>query len=702
MNHDVVEHSQSAWSLEGMTKRREWAFHKIREKTRLFLDENGRWKEEMEGRRDPRVYVQLCLPLLQGNEEDQAVARHLLNDEIVKERVNHCSFTTEYLMAVIHGMGENMPEDLLALLKDRIADGILNYAKKDLQHHGYNDNHVTLATASLVLGGQFTGNDEAIEQGRLNLLNFRDTFLRRGFMHETNDCYIPHTLYSTAIVAEFAEDAEIRDLALKCEARIWLDWIGHWHPNLSRKPGPSARDYTYGRLNPISQNAALWAVFGDDFGTEAYPIDNLFETNLPERYYFSRFNMSDMFWNLGFLSRIFAHGYHVPETIAKFAYDRDYPHVIQGLHEVGHFNESVNCEIDDGHKGRHLINMAIPDVVPFAAREIFTYQYQAENWAMGTASQRMIGNCPNNNWGVYYRKTKPLASTKDQGLIFCSHTINDKRATGDYDFEMLKGKPGAVNHEDFTHWFDNGRYAGMQHEGTTILLYRPRIHEKHKLSALSTTLVFPLTFGNSVERVYFGDREIHGFDGESNEVCDVFIEDGPVFVAIHPLFSRPQSCPTRVKASMDDDCGVIDFYSYKGKEISLEEVDLCRIGGGFLCEVRDRNEFDGIDSFRRWFSKGRVLDDQAFFMRQVRYSREGLDMGMRYDVWGDNIMYRMLNGREMPIPKFHCSGIENEALPWLTEEVSGWDHFSWAEKQSRRVFAEKCREPGLITGNEII
>jgi hypothetical protein len=689
------------WTAAGMSERREVVFEKIRQSVKLFFDEDGRWRDDNEGRDDPRVYVQISLPLLLGNNNDQALARTLLDDDVVKARINHCSFTTEYLMAVINGMGEKMPEDLRDVLRNRVKDGILHYAKKDLQHHGYNDNHVTLATSSLIIGGQFVGNEEAIEQGRLNLLNFRDTFLRRGFMHETNDCYIPHTLYSTAMVAEFAEDREIRELALNCEARIWADWIGHWHLNLSRKPGPSARDYTFGRLNPMSFNIALWCILGDRFASAVYPYENIFKTELPSEQYFSCYNKGDMFWNMGFLARMMAHSYHIPEEVAKLAYHRDYPHIIKGTHEVGHFNESVSWEMDDGHKGKHLMNQALPFVVPFSGREIYTYQYQEKDWAMGTASQRMIGNCPNNNWGVYYRKADPLVSTKDQGMIFCSFTINDKNVSGSHDFEMLKDNPQAVNHEDFVHWFDNGHYAGMQHEGTSIMLYRPRVHEMHKITSLSTTLVFPLTFKNRVEHIYFGDKEIVDFDGECAELDDIFIEDGFVYVGIKPLLSRPQSSPIRMKASKQGECGLIDLYSYMGREISLTEMDLCRIGGGFLCEVRNKDDFDSIEDFRKWFSAGRVLDDQTFFMRQVRYHRDDLDMAMRYDVWGDNIMYRMLNGREMEKTKFSCSGIDNQSLPWLCGDVSGLDHFSWAFKQSERELAEHCIEPGKLCGKGV-
>jgi hypothetical protein len=689
------------WSADGMQPRRAWVFDQVRRAFRRFVDADGAWQSPpgLNPEPDWRVIVQVALPFLFGDAADRRLARAFLLHPTVQQRINACSFTTEYVLAVINGAGEAMPADLRATLLARIGRDVLHYAKKDLQHHGYNDNHVTLATAVLVLGGELTGNAEAVEEGRANLLNFRDTFLRRGFMHETNDCYLPHTLYSTAQVAEYAQDPEIKQLALDCEARIWADYILHWHPNLSRKPGPSARDYTGGRLHPLVVAAGLWLVFGDGFGQPAYPPEDVFADVLPDEHYF-RFNgnPADGHWNLGFLARMAAHPFHVPAHLAPLIYDRPYPHTVRGTHETGHYDEGARREAPGPGGTKVLEGITLEHVLPFSGREIFTYQYQEADWAMGTASQRMIGNCPNNNWQVAYRKAAPLARTADQGLLFCSYTINDKPVTGDWIFRMDPDDPAVTQHEDIEHWFDNGRYAGLQHERITIVLYRPRIHERHALTALATTLVVPLTFNNRVDHVWLGDMEIDDFTGESASLCDIFIQDGPLYIGIRPLLSRPQACAgARVRAVRDDCWGLIHLYSYDGPAQSLSEMDLCRIGGGFLCEVATAADFSDIAAFKAWFCQGQVLDDQHFFMRQVRYHRDGLDLGLRWDVWTDTIIYRTLNGRAYPLPQFDATGVDPASLPWLTGDVADLDHFAWAARQARRAFAPHCTEPGTLT-----
>ena len=674
----------------------------LRQAFRKFVNTLGDWQSPPGLRSQPdwRVYAQMALPYLCGNEEDQQLGHALLLQPAVLQRINACSFTTEYVLTAMLCSGSALSASAKETLTKRIADDLLHYAAKDLQHHGYNDNHVTLATASLALGGELTGNTEAIEEARANLMNFRDTFLRRGFMHEMNDCYIQLTLYSTALVAEFARDDEIRELARCCEERIWADLIGHWHPLLNRKPGPSARDYTSGRLNPLVFSSGLWCEFGDQFVQPAYPPSDCFADEQPAGRHFAYNGYpSDGHWNLGFLARFCAHPYHVPESVRPLMLERKYPHLICGTHETGNFTEGARREIPGPGGTKVLESVTLSDAIPFSARSIFTYQYQERDWAMGTASQRMIGGCPNNNWEIAYRKRAPLTSTKDQGMVFCSFTINDKPVSGEWSFEMDPSDPSLVQKEDVEHFFDNGRYAAVQHERTSIMLYRPRVYERGALTSLATTIVVPLCFNNQPDEVWLGDILLPDLTGESTDFADIFIKDGPILIGIRPLASRPQGCQgPRIKVVREKHWLLIHCYSYQGSALNLSEMDLCRIGGGFLCEVATADEYASVNEFRSWFRKGRVMDDQMFFMRQVRYSREGLDLGFRWDVWADNIMYRALNGREYPSPVFQCSGVDPTSLPWLVGETDTMDHFSWAARQARRKFAPHIVEPpGIVS-----
>lgn len=675
--------------LADWQERRDWIFAEVRRKFRPFVDDEARWLTPpgLTPQPDARVFVQVALAYLHGTAADRALAaKLLLSPPVLAKVAEGCAFVPEYLVTLLHAAGPLVPADVRERITAAIAPGLLSYARRDLRHHGYNDNHVTLATAHLVLTGELTGQPEAVEEGRANLLNFRDTFLRRGFMHETNDCYIPHTLYSLAAVAEWARDPEIRALARACEERVWVDWSGHWHPELARKPGPSARDYTRGRLHPLTVNTALWAILGDDFGQPVYPPEDSFADALPEEHRFDfDGNPHDGAWDCGFLTWMAAHPFHPPRACAELFVRRTYPHIIQGTHEMGHFAESAFRFRPDATGGPGTPEWRIhPGVMPFAAREFYTYQYQEADWAMGTASQRMLGRSPNNNWSVSWRKSAPLRRTADQGLLFSSFTVNDKPCTANHDFTLDPADPFSKNSESVEHWSDNGRYAAVQHERTALMLYRPRMVDSHAITSLATSLILPLHFGNSIDRIDLGDETLTNFNTTSPHLTDLFIQDGPLYIALRPLIPLTLPADFRVKVELGVFWVLFHFYTYRGPATALEEIDLSRMGGGFLCEVATTSDFPTLEAFKSWFRQAQILDETEFFMRQVRYHRPGLDLALRWDVWSDNIMYRMLNGREYPTPKFASTSLNPESVPWLTGDVSALDHFDWARRQAAR------------------
>ena len=154
----VIRHPQfipmnpQPWTAAGMKARREWIFENVRRGFRRFVDADGNWRHPPGANPEPdwRVIVQVSLPYLLGDGRDRALARKFLLHPVVQRRINACSFTTEYVLAVMHGAGEAFPGDLRETLRDRIGRDLLHYATKDLQHHGYNDNHVTLATPRIM------------------------------------------------------------------------------------------------------------------------------------------------------------------------------------------------------------------------------------------------------------------------------------------------------------------------------------------------------------------------------------------------------------------------------------------------------------------------------------------------------------------------------------------------------------------------
>jgi hypothetical protein len=582
------------FSIKQATRRVElWT--RIRNTSKPYFDAEGRydgnaWAPESKNDRsyDQRVVIELAIAFLHGDEADRNFAEKILraNDLMI----GTCAFTMDYLLALWHAAGENLTSPTRQWVLDQICTGSQTQTKlvgcsdttkvhgqnfshkgfnlKGIQWQGYNDNHVTMATSSLILGGELTGDSVLVEAGRASLRQMRDLLQRRGFINECNDCYLPHTMYPLASIVAWAKDEECRQLAQDGLVRIWSDLIGHWHPNLGRKIGPSARDYTEGRLSSKG-----WLMFlGYVFGFEALPgwlnIDTIFEpeATLPSQK-FQWPHGNGQGWNLGFIARISAQEFVVPEFLSQLFYNKKFPNLIQGTNEFGNMLEIWEEVHEDGRKTQHGLHN-----VQYAGGSHFLTSYQEEDWGMGTADQRLLGGCPNNNWQVSYRKQRPLNDIRHQGSWYCSYTINDKCMSEENALQMIEGRPESTTPHGPVHFADGGRFAGIQQQRTAMMLYRPRPLENWKISSLGLTLLYPKHYGNEVDELWFGDQRIQDWKGDSCEIRDIFIKDGPMYIGFRPLISpwlpvdgeKPLACDIRMKAEQRGLWGAIHLFSYRG------------------------------------------------------------------------------------------------------------------------------------------
>ena len=307
-------------------RRRDDLWRRVRAVCGCYFDAEGRYdgnafRTGRERQYDQRVVIELAMALLHGGPADRALAERALraNDLMI----GFCAFNMDYALALWHTCAEQLTPATRAWLLERITMGSLTatnlgvrgdttsvhgqnfthngYNLRGMQWHGYNDNHVALGTSALVLGGELTGDAALVEAGRAGLRQLRDLLQRRGFIDECNDCYLPHTLYPLAAIVAWAKDAECRELAQAALVRIWSDLLGHWHPNLGRKIGPSARDYTQGRLSSKGWLMLFSYVFGEHVLPGWLNLDDVFapEKAPPERRMAWPHDDGPA-WNLGF------------------------------------------------------------------------------------------------------------------------------------------------------------------------------------------------------------------------------------------------------------------------------------------------------------------------------------------------------------------------------------------------------------------
>lgn len=698
-------------NASAQSHRRAWLYQKVRDRCKAFFDDSGRMLTVDGQSYDQRIPLELAMALLDGDDEDIQLAERVVTNN--PHLIGQCAFSMDYALALLHAGRSRMTPSLERWLIDRITEGSVTsvtvtkidgagacghalshrgYNLRGMQWHGYNDNHVALGVSSIILAGELIGDDTLVHAGRASLMQLRDTLSRRGFIHEANDGYLPHTIYPLAAVAQWAVDPQCRQLAQHALDRIWSDLIGHWHPNLGRKLAPSARDYMHGRLSQNGLVALLGYVFGESVLAPWQKLADLFEPpESPRRVKFaSQTTPLHEAWTMGYIARVALQTYVVPDCLLPLLTERSYPHSIIGTNEFGNMLEIDEEIAADGSKTQH----GLTNVQYAGGPHLFT-TYMEEDWGMGSADRRLLGTCPNNHFQIAYRKRRPLDSIAEQGNWYCSYTINDKFVGREHHLQLIEQRPQSKVLHGPIHFADAGRYALTQHQRTAIALYRPRPLEHWDLRSLALSLAFPMHFGNDVDELRLGSQRIKNWHGESATLCDILIHDGPVFIGFRPLINEPLTSDVRVRVARDGDWGAVHLYSYRGPSIAIDqEADLSRIGAGFVVEVATEDDFGSLDEFAAWFSRSLVSDSLFHWQRLVRYHRPAdpgagrsakkLDLALRWDAWQDRILFRALNGRSLPEPQFECTGIDNADLPWLTDDASNRDNFSWQETLSNR------------------
>lgn len=710
-------------------RRREELWARIRPVCRRFFDaeahyDGNAFASGQAPAYDQRVVVQLAMPLLHGDAADRSLAEKALRANDLK--LTHCAFNMDYALALWHTSSEKLTPATRQWLADEMRRSMVTSVNapvvpgagacgydvshtghnlRNVQWHGYNDNHVALGLSALVLGGELFGLPEDLESGRRGLRQMRDTLLRRGFIHEANDCYLPHTMYPLAAIVAWAQDAECRELAQAGLARIWSDLLGHWHPNLGRKLGPSARDYTEGRLS----SKGWLMLFHYVFGPAALPgwlnLDDIFAPSAaPVERRMAWPHGDGQGWNLGFLARVSAQPFDVPSVLAPWVHEKPYPFEIIGTNELGNMLEIHEEVRSDGKKIQHGLHN-----VQYAGGPHLLTTYMEADWGMGTVDQRLLGSCPNNNWQLSYRKKRPLDDARRQGNWFCSFTINDKCITEENHLQCIEEMPESKTLHGPVHFADGGRFAGLQHQRTAILLYRPRPLGNWAISSLALSLLYPRHFGNDVDMLRLGDERVVNWNGASASARDVIIKDGPIYIGFRPMTPpwredldgpKPTGLVPRLMVEQRGLWGCIHLETFRGAPIAVrQECDLARLGNGFVVEVATEADFPSLDAFAAWFREGQVTDDTFHWQRQVRYHRDEnhgqpkLDLALRWDAWQDRIVYRALNGRSLPEPQFQATGLDNAQLPWLTGDVTTLDHFSWAGPLTARLQHKHGHQP---------
>ena len=584
-----------------------------------WYDAEGNWGNPLENPRDARESLWLCFGLLNGDARDITLANailarlrfslHVPSRSEGEQQSPFDIFVTNHAtqMLVLHAARFN--KAVLEKMESWARAGLGDYPGNrqcDYQFHGYNDNMPSKATMGMVLGGEYFGDVQAVEHGLWNLRQLRSLLTRRGLPSEyTSATYLPVTLLNLSEVAEHARHPEARRLAALCAERLWADVLGHFHTPTGSMGGPCARSYQSDstcHLSPL--NSLLWCTFGEGI----IPDPSL---EIPVEKIRLVHPHSEQSFALGTTAWMASADLNPPQYLVDWVNRRGFPFTLRASAERG----------DGG--------------ASFYPGEVNTTHYQEEDFALGTVLGESWSQGTADTWFLQYRRHAPAKGPEDVRTCYTRYFNNKDAASDDHVLASC------------------GLIHVLQDRRVALGISRPSAKlAGQEINSLKLTFILPTHFG-PLDRIEIAEGH-------------VFIQDGPVYLALRGLNQTDCGCREPVRIEPVKNYQQVSFYNYDGPARKFTPDELARTLNGFAALVGLAKE-ESFADFRKRVLQAALVDYFYFDTRVVRYQLGDTLLEASYGAKADRFRYAALNGRLFPRPVWDADGMPAERLPFLGE-----------------------------------
>ncbi len=628
----------------------------------------------------PRVHLWSTQAFLAGDDKDAAFANTIIRHvrDILKPDTNGpMPFEASASASILAAYDDKLNEDTRDYLRNLLLNVAPHGTTRDFQFHGYNDNMPVMWSWALLFAGERYDRPELLDVARANLLQLKDMLRRRGILSEYGMGYANHRLTGIAHIAHHSRDAELRQLALDLEARLWAELAGHWNPALGMVCGASMRGGH--PVNP-EQHALFINVFGKGIERPWMPQENHFDTREvvrelghdPAQYTFA--------YPFAYAAEFAGAVYHVPDQVAPLFYGKETPFTFTCTAECGYVHEGIFRKMEKvlGQGGIVITNrftdqiIEIEDYPQHGAQPHRLVTHHGRNFSLGSASTNLFTT--SHALRCTYRRTEDAAKWADIGELAIRYNINGKVPGGRTVNTYAKSPEYIEQADNYCQLYrDMGRHACMQHGPTVLCLSTPEFREHWDVTELRLDLCLLQQHG----KVKHWELAADGSSIDLNE--------GAVYLRIRPLIGRhlERNVPIRVREIKE--WLVVSLYNYEGPSRAFGKREIAKLGNGFVLEVRDAADFPSFQAFQDRMNAARALDQLYGGRRRVHYATPDLRLSTHYCPYAHTTMHASVNGLEMDWPQLAFSnGLERE-LPFTNgKEAPGFEDWEWIRTQIER------------------
>lgn len=531
--------------------------------------------------------------------------------------VIHQRYQPELTSAARQRILQNLAGNLPISARVRYADG--------------NVNHPIAAYANMICAGELLEMPAYVRLGTDLLREFHQTIssrrhkkFRQAEMAEYNSpTYTALTLWFLAVIAEFAQNTEARELALLLEQRLWVNVAMHWHEPTQQFAGPYSRAYAEDSVGGFS---ALHCTF-----SYALEREVLLKPELA-----TRFAHPSALVENAFLAAL---QFHVPPAAHAIACNKPLPY---------HFRMTTYCEQYHENwcqqrNGRSVARFD-DEVYPGGWGELTTYL--TPEYCLGTASRPYVNAGQSDGFSLRYRRAQSIRHLRDFRGAYTRMAFNGALV-------------GQDNHCHVTNspitkdlLYEEGRAFTYQQKNVAIVSYHPKRAAAGVIHDLRLDVIF--SYHAPFDTIRVDGITVTRLPFETTSAASIVLADFRTYIALLPLPRFPEMPNAdKVRMRQVDDHFIISFYNYQGEPKQFTREQLSAMRNGLVCLVATQDQFATVEQFIDVLSmvKLRVTDDNGS-ERTVQLRWDDENLCFRVDHRSERILERSRNGQDDTVDHF--------------------------------------------------
>ena len=591
---------------------------------------------ELMGRPGFAAAMRFCYLMIVSSDEKKV---RFANDVFEKITLHEDGFAAVTFCRIL----KNYRERLTPFAERRILELLEKMREIHLSDYydfqGVNDNFPLMALYYCMIYGDITDDADLLCKAEERFSQLEEIFKLRGTFSEY--CSIGYTPLQLCILSSLVNDAtteRYREIALGAEIRVWTDYISHFNPKTGLLNGPFSRAYTDAITGdrpccPIFFNMLLQPDIQIDYG-------EIPELKAPHI----------VFAPLYYLS----FKYHITKSIKELLNKREYPFRYEATSDV-------SSSADESELNNFVRDFTKEDnFYEYPAGEIQQHLYMTEKYSIGTATKEFHNGIQTDSFFVSYKRCDKPTKMSDVRSVFTKFIVDDSENESPY-----------IIH-------DYGRKLAIQKDNCAMVLYKPKLlrdwknereFDVREVSSLRLCVFLPKKYSKP-DKIVLGNKTLDSFTTQSQKCESVYIKDGDVYMAFHPLCVDDKGRNAAVEIEENDEYIVISFVNYKGEGKKFSERELLHIRNGFICQVSSSDETENFEKFIEESEKYTLTDEyintphtRQTLMRRVVFEKDNLKLSCEYTPASEGIKRIACNDRIITAEKMKLTGFdENELL----------------------------------------